>query len=291
MTVRRVLVGVLVAASVGFIAQQLHSGWSRISGESLPDPGQLALAIFLLTVGQVLIGEAFLIVGSGPPRTAVRRWAFHLTQPSKYIPAGVAQVAGLVAVLVGRGANGVATAAAAAVLMGSLVVGGISIGLVLSPALGWTPLIAVVGLLVPIALFRPVLAAIARMIGRVVPSIRAESHIPEQGTLFWTFAMVTVALALHAGAYAALVDAAGGDGDALASIAAYSLAFGVSIATPLPGGLGAREAILLGLTDLVGSPALVPIVLVRLLLIGIELVLGLTGSLRLRVLNGEAALP
>ncbi|MDX2382006.1 MAG: hypothetical protein QNM02_19880, partial [Acidimicrobiia bacterium] len=53
-----------------------------------------------------------------------------------------------------------------------------------------------------------------------------------------------------------------------------------SIAPPLPGGRGAREAILLALSTAPAGEALVPVVLVRLLLVGVELVFWLVASTR-----------
>jgi uncharacterized membrane protein YbhN (UPF0104 family) len=54
----------------------------------------------------------------------------------------------------------------------------------------------------------------------------------------------------------------------------------VSIATPLPGGLGAREAILIALSTAPAGSALVPVVLTRLLLVAVELVFWIIASAR-----------
>ena len=66
------------------------------------------------------------------------------------------------------------------------------------------------------------------------------------------------------------------------AVAAYTLAFGVSVATPLPGGLGAREAIIVGVLSGTQATLIVPVVLVRLILIGVEVLLLLAVRARTR---------
>jgi len=260
----------------------VRSSWVTISEGSWPDIGPLALAVVLLGVGQVLIGEAFVVVGPNPPAAADRRWAFHLTQPAKYIPGGIAQPAGLVTVLMRRGASSVATAMSYVVIVAALVIAGISLGLVLSPALEWWLPIIAAGLVLPFLLLRPVLVIVVRLAARIVPVNRPEEQLPAQGSLLRCLTGCVIGVGLHACAYAVLVDAVGGDTAPMASVASYSLAAGVSIATPLPGGLGAREALLIGLADLTGSASLLAIALIRVLLIGVEIILGLLASARIR---------
>lgn len=280
MTVRRVLIFGLAIASVVFIAIQLNSGWNRIDDKPLPGPAAMIGAVALLAVGQVMIGEAMVALGKDAASAAERRWAFHVTQPAKYVPMGVAHAAGAVTALVSCGVSRLKAGALWAIHTATLVVVGVALGLLLSPALGWYPAIALLGLCVPVILSRRALASLLGRFSRFAPALGHPTLIPEQSRLNLCAVLAAFGVLLHGMAYATLVSAAGLEQALIASVAAYCLALGVSIATPLPGGLGAREAILLALSTASAGDALVPVVLVRLLLVGVELVLWLVASAR-----------
>ncbi|MEM9467149.1 MAG: hypothetical protein AAGA90_17385 [Actinomycetota bacterium] len=269
---RRVLiVAALAVVSAAFLAVEIRDGWGDLSGEQFPAPGWFVLAVVLLAAGQVVIGEAMAALPAPPTTAADRRRTFHLTQPAKYVPAGVAQAAGVVVVLVGRGASRSASAVVWIIHTGSLVVAGVAVGLVTAPALGWSPLLVVPGVAVTLAVSRPVLRPIFARVGRWggVDALEAPPSVALGGCL----GAAIVGVALHGLGFAALVRGADLDVGTVEALAAYTLAFGVSVATPLPGGLGAREAIILAVLGAAESVLLVPVVLVRLVLIGIEVVL------------------
>lgn len=277
MTGRTALAIALGVVSAVFIAVQLADGWSRLGDESLPGAPSIAAAVVLLALGQLAIGEAMVVAAPGLLTRATRRWAFHFTQPAKYVPGGVAHVAGVVTALVGRGASTSAAGMLWVVHTGSVIVAGVSVGLLLSPAFGWPWPVALLGVAVPLVLARPVLSVVADRAGRSVQRLR-EVEVPPQRNLSGCLALTAVGVVLHGGAYAVL--AAQGDDTAVASLAAYALALGVSVATPLPAGLGAREAILLGLATTPAGEAIVPVVLVRLLLVAVEVVFWFVASIR-----------
>ena len=99
-------------------------------------------------------------------------------------------------------------------------------------------------------------------------------------------ALAAIAVGLHSVGFAILVRSADLDVTLLGAVAAYALAFGVSVATPLPGGLGAREAVLLAVLVVDEATLLVPVVLVRLLLVGIECGFLVMARLRLSRADG-----
>ena len=280
MTVRRALIIGLAAASAVFIALQLADGWSRISGSPLPGSLPIAGAVVLLGLGQLAIGEAMVALGAGSGTPGDRRWAFHVTQPAKYVPMGVAHAAGVVTALVSRGIPRLPAGVLWAVHTGSLVVVGVSLGLFGSSSFGWPTAIAFLGICVPVCLDRHVLTFVLAQAGRFADVLKRPTLVPPQGQLTRCGVLAAAGVLLHGLAYALLVDASGIDDTPAAAVAAYCLALGVSIATPLPGGLGAREAILLALSSAPAGEALVPIVLVRLLLVGVELVFWLVASSR-----------
>lgn len=271
MTRRRLLVAALALASVAFVGLEIRDGWREVGGEQFPAFGWIAASVGLLLAGQIAIGEAMGFLDAPPTSRAERRRTFHLTQPAKYVPAGIAQAAGVVTVLVGRGASRSASIAVWMVHTAALVVAGLSVGLVASPALGWWPIAVIAGLLLPVVLspwvLRPIFARVRGAFG-----VR-ELALPSGSALVGCGALAIVGIMLHGTGFAVLVDGAGLDVGRVEALAAYTLAFGISVATPLPGGLGAREAIIFGLLSSAEAALIVPVVLVRLVLIAIEVVL------------------
>ena len=277
-TIRRALILALAAASAVFIAVQLNDGWGRIRDEPLPGVLPIVGVVALLALGQVALGEAMVSLGAGVTTPFDRRWAFHISQPAKYVPIGVAHAAGSVTALTGRGAARVTAGVLWAVHTGTLVIVGVALGLLGSPAFGWWAPLALLGPVTLVCLDHRVLLAIVRAAGRFVEVLSRPSLVPPQRRLNRCAAWAATGIVLHGLAYAVLVEAAGISMNPLAAVAGYCLALGVSIATPLPAGLGAREALLLAFSTAPAGDAIVPIVLVRLLLVGVELVLWFIAS-------------
>ncbi|MEM7140944.1 MAG: hypothetical protein AAF548_07910 [Actinomycetota bacterium] len=270
MTGRRLVVAALAILSSLFLALEIRDGWAEVGGEQFPGAGWLLAAVGVLALGQIVIGEAMATLPAEPTRASERRRAFHLTQPAKYVPAGIAQAAGVVVALVGRGATRPSALVVWAVHTGSLIVAGVAVGLLTAPALGWSPFVVVPGALVLAVVGRPIIAWVAVRVGRL---LGASLEIPSAADVGRCFAAASVGVALHGLGFAALVRGAGLEVGAMEAVAAYTLAFGISVATPLPGGLGAREAIIVAVLAPSETVLIVPVVLVRLLLIAIEFAL------------------
>jgi uncharacterized membrane protein YbhN (UPF0104 family) len=270
----------LAAVSAAFVALEVRDGWGDVSGAQMPGAGWLVLAVGVLAAGQLAIGEAMATLPAASTDIGDRRWAFHLTQPAKYVPAGVAQAVGVVVVLVDRGAGRAAALVVWMVHTGSVIVAGLMVGLVTAPALGWSPLVALLGVVLGGVISRPVLGPVFDRAGRVFGA--SELVVPPAGALGRCLVAALVGVTLHGLGFALLVDGASLDIGLTEAIAAYTLAFGISVATPLPGGLGAREAIIFGLLAASEETLIVPVVLVRLLLIAIELGLFVVARTRSR---------
>lgn len=276
---RRIVVALLAVASAVFLAVEISDSWDELDGAQLPGAGWFVLAIGVLAVGQVVIGEAMAALPAEPTSASDRRSAFHLTQPAKYVPAGIAQAAGVVVVLVGRGASRSGALAVWVVHTGSLVVAGLAVGLVTAPALGWSPAVVVPGILVLAVISRPVLGPVFTRVGGLFD---VALEVPSTPALMRCLTAAIVGVALHGLGFAVLVHGASLDVGVVEAVAAYTLAFGVSVATPLPGGLGAREAIIVGVLSGTQATLIVPVVLVRLILIGVEVLLLLAVRARTR---------
>jgi uncharacterized membrane protein YbhN (UPF0104 family) len=274
---RLVLVG-FVAATVAFLAIQFSNGVGRLTWDAVPSAGQLAAAAALLLAGQLLIGEALVALSAPVTGSNAVRRGFHVTQPSKYIPVGVAQGAGLTVVLRRAGMSTSAAITAWGLHTSSVVLSGVGLGLMVGGLDAWPIPLVALGAAVLCGYNRPLITTVLRQVPRLVraaPSL--ETAVPDQARLCRCLAATGTGLILHGAAFALVIN--GSTTSVATAIAAYLTAHSLATATPLPGGLGAREALLLAF---LASDDLTGVVLVRLLLMGIEAILALA-SIRRRI--------
>lgn len=280
MRARNALVLTLVVVTIAFFTRQFSGGLASLSSDALPGVGRIVIAVLLLVAGQVLLGEALVAIAPIPATARQARMAFHSTQPTKYIPIGIAQAASLTAVLHRFGTRRGHAAASWLIDAGAVVLAGVMVGLTIGVGRGWPlwslPLAALVGLI----MWRPVLTAVLERLARRIPLILKFGEIPGQAALLGCLAASGAGLALHGAAFAVLVTPLGPS--TAAAISAYALAQGLATATPLPGGLGVREALLFGILDAEDGSVLTSVVLLRLLLMSVEFVLGLGASVGIR---------
>lgn len=283
MSLRRVLVGVLALATVGFFVQQLRSGVAEISSTALPGPTRIAVALALLLVGQVLIGEALLPLLRSAHPTNASRAAFHGTHVTKYIPAGFAQGVGLVLALERVGVRRGEATIGWVLHTVTVIVAGIGTGLAISVAGGWSPAFLLPAALTLVLIWRSMLQRVLTALATRVARIGRAGPLPTQGRLLRAWATNAAGLTLHGLAFAVLahdlrIGVAGAAG-------AYLLSQALATMTPLPGGLGAREALLTLFTSGADPDILTSVVLVRVLLMIVEGVLTAVG---LAWMRGEA---
>ncbi len=268
-----------------YIGLEVAHRWSELRAQQIPGFGWLLVAIIALVVGQFVVGEAMVALDAVPSTAAQRRWIFHTAQPAKYVPLGIANAA---AVVLGLSARGVPRRVATlvwAIHSLALALVGVAVGLIAAPALGWSAGVSVLGVTLLLAVAPPIFGRVLRVAGRVV-GVDLRASLPASRSIVTCAALAAIAVGLHGVGFAVLVRSIDLDVGLLAAVAAYMLAFGLSVATPLPGGLGAREAVLLAVLVVDEATLLVPVVLVRLLLVGTECGFLVVARLRLSRADG-----
>lgn len=272
--VRAVLPGLLLAG-LAFLLVRLQASAHDLEQASWPGAAAVGAALGLGFAGQVLFGLGWdrLLPDVGDHRALA--WSFHGTQPVKYVPLGIAQPVGQVGVLrdldlgvdVGGGAlawvGQVLTMVSAGVLLGA--------GLVFVTDDEWWRGLAALGVVAaPVLVARPVQVAVLGWLGRRARRVPPAEAVPPQAALLEAWALAAVALALHGTAFALL---AAGEGDPIRLVLAYSVSTALSVATPLPAGLGVREALVVATSGLAAPAALGAALLLRVVLLVVELTL------------------
>jgi len=284
-TGRGFLVALLGFVSVVYIGLEVAGSWSELTAQQIPGVGWLLVAIVALALGQFVVGEAMVVLEASPSTGAQRRWIFHTAQPAKYVPFGIANAAAVVLGLCARGVPSRIATLVWAIHSLALALVGVAVGLIAGPALGWSAAVSALGVILLLAVAPPIFGRVLRVAGRVVGADLSAS-LPASRSIVTCTALAAIAVGLHAVGFAILVRGADLDVTLLGAVAAYALAFGVSVATPLPGGLGAREAVLLAVLVVDEATLLVPVVLVRLLLVGTECGFLVVARLRLSRADG-----
>jgi glycosyltransferase 2 family protein len=233
------------------IAGLIVAAWSTADasqGSTLPSLGALAGAQVLQVIAMMCAARAWIALF--PPGADRRSLAagLYTSQLTKYLPAGgFVQAASQVAM---SSSQGVAAAALRLPVFSlCAVVGAALLGspLVLdSDQPTWVRIMAALGLTTVVVLDRRVLAAVLRLVRRVVPRVPEPDTLPPQRAILTCFAFAVGNLLAYAGAFALLVgDVA--DSEPLWAGAAFCAGWWLGyLALPLPSGLGVREAILVG---------------------------------------------
>ena len=232
---------------VTFLVVALVRQWDEVRSTvelSWPRIG-LALVLTLLSITALAHGWATLLPGSSDSRRMRR--VFYLSQPAKYIPGGIAQPVGQIALSTDEGlTSGVSiTAFIVHALSGAAAGAFLAAGTaLLTEAPDWLRLIAVLGLAAPIVLWRPVLVRVARSLARVSRRQLSEEVIPGQRDIVVAFGWAVGGILSSAVAFAIL----GGSSLGAAGwevVAAFCLAFTAGyLAVPFPSGIGIREGAL-----------------------------------------------
>ena len=295
-TLKRVLKWALFLALIYFVGRAIvHQlsliDWSTLHFRALPLVG--AFVVLTVIYAARTFSFRFLLDGYGITlpwsQTNVVAW---IPQIGKYIPGQIASIAGAVGLLRRFGVGGAVSLSVVLVMDGIAVLTGLITG---SPLLLWEPvkrvfplgwigcLVVVVGgavalhpkvfgKLLNLALAkmkRPPVEAIPRVIDYVVPMLLGFLQWILAGLALWLIARsVTDVSPRHLGLF----------------IPIAGLAYTVSYLTPFaPGGLGVREAIFgATLVVLIGSPAAVVVVVMRLIQTFVEVLMAFAGWVLLK---------
>lgn len=262
----------------------------------MPDPDALAIAAGLALVAVWASAQAWSALFNdllgGAERVALRG-TFYASQLMKYLPAGgVIQTLGQIGLAKSVGVPLARSSVAFPVSVIGVSVGCAALGsmLALNADLPeWLRLLALCGLLSPIALDRRILAWILNRAHRLHRRIPGPSELPRQRDILAQAAWASAAIAGSGVAYAVLLSALGVAASPAFVIGAFALAWLAGfVAVPLPAGVGVREAALLLLLPGVATPSLLAAALsLRLVGIGAEIVMVGLNRLHLSVSAGR----
>jgi hypothetical protein len=257
------------------VALGLHASWGRIDelgDEELPDRVAIGVAVLLLLAGQLSVGYAWRRLAPELRDPVSSMWTFHASQPGKYLPVGVGQVLGQVALVRGLGLSGRRAMGAWASHLSSIVAAGITTGvlLVLQPGVGpvrWAALACLGGL---VFVHRPTLGRALALGARLSKRLPSPGDLPSQRLLVEAFAGCVGFVVLDGLAFAVLLVGDAGVAAVLAVVGGYALAVGISTATPLPAGIGVRELILVVVLTQSASATIAASVVLRVAVFAVE---------------------
>ena len=276
---------VLGLAGTGFLIAALLSQWQTVRDTVEFSWGRIAIALLLTLASIVAIAQGFAsLLRDGAHSKRLRR-IFYLSQPAKYIPGGIAQPVGQVALTTGEGfttARSITaflvhslTSAAAGAFLGS----GVSL---VPSAPTWLRVIAGLGLLAPVLIYRPLLTKTARLLARLTRRDLREDLIPDQRHLIRALMWAIIGVLCSAIAFTVLASGSIAD-PAWVVVSAFAFAFTVGfLAVPFPSGIAIRETVLALILPGTGLATIVAISAVhRLVAMGAELLVVAVTSRRL----------
>jgi len=292
-TWRRAAVVVLIVVVLAFFVYAVVDAWNATDGE-LPSVARLVAAVALWMVGLVAGAYAWATLLGGDHRLE-HGAALIVAQLAKYVPGGIWQASGQVALARSAGVEVKRAATAFSVLAVCQAVAGATFLPLL--ALTWTspPVVVRVligaGALVAVALIdrRWMVWALRR-----IPRARdaSEALVPSQPAIVRAWLASVVTLGLAAAAYLVLLGSYGTVDDPARVIAGFAAAWTVGfVVLVLPSGLGIREAVLVGLLHGVAPSSVIVATSVyqRLTTIAAEGLMALLVSHRLRPARLAAA--
>ncbi len=270
----------LVAGLVAILVVTVHT--AHDAGQHvMPSPAAFCVGGVLAVVAILSSARAWAVLFADLLTTRsshlVLRGTYYVAQLAKYLPVGGAvQAAGQLGLAPAAGVSVQRAAIAFPVTVVGAVAASATIGsgLVFSSALPtWVRLLVLLGLLTPLFLYRPLLAAVFDAVRRFVPRLPTANALPSQRSIvhFYLWALVTIG-ALCA-IQAVLVHSVEPSANPGLVFCAFAIAWVVGfLALPIPAGVGVREAVLVALLPGVGAaPLLAASLAGRLLSIGAEL--------------------
>jgi hypothetical protein len=277
----RWLLGAFYALSAVFVLAAIASTVDRASGRVVPSIAAIGFSLVALMVALRCSASAWASLLPGEAPGVELRRCVYSSQLGKYVPGGVVQGVGQVA-LAGRSGVPLRTAFPAYVVyaghaaLGSLVAGGVLA--TQAPTVGWEWALAALAMAVVSVAFvaRPVLVAGLGLAQRLVPRLRRLGPLPAQGRLTRGLVLQVAFALLQGASFAALMRSLDHDVPVLAAVGANALAFGLGLlALPVPSGLLVREGLLVAmLHPVAGAAAIVTAAIVqRLVAIAAEVVM------------------
>jgi len=250
--VTRVLVALLVCASLVAFAIALASTWEEAVERGLPTAPVL-IGVVVLTCGAVVCGAHAwaVLVGARARRSDLTR-SYYVSQLAKYIPGGIWQPAGQIAVTNRAGVP--VRRATGLVVLFMVLIATAALPFALFVAIAGETLPAVVRLglgasVLGLALVRPgVLRAVVAFVGRRVTKAAESVDLPPGGAIDRSSLLLFCHHLVQGLAFAIVLRAFDTDVNWVLAVAAFPVAWLAGfLALPVPSGIGVREAALVGL--------------------------------------------
>jgi hypothetical protein len=257
----RWVVRAFYALSAVFVLVAFASAVDRASGRAIPSIPAMGVSFLALVTALRFSASSWASLLPGEASPVELRRCVYSSQLGKYIPGGVVQGVGQVAIA-GRHGIPVRTAFPAYVVyaghaaFGSLVAGGVLATQAATVGVGWACAAAGIAVVSATTVSRRVLDFGLRLAQRIVPRLRRLGPLPTQARLARGF-MLQIAFAILQGvSYAVLLRSLEPDVPVLAAVGANAVAFGLGLlAVPVPSGLLVREGLLVAILHPVAGVA------------------------------------
>lgn len=249
----RMLVAGFLTGGVFAAALALWQAISSAGSEVLPPTSRWISAAVLAILWLYTAARAWVALFEAPEQQRTLTGALVLSQLGKYVPGGgIVQVTGMVAmsrneqVSTTRLALGLPVVGLSAVAVGGVALAGLSVADTTLP--NWARALCLLGLLAPLLLWRPVMATTVRTARRLVHRIPSPDDLPSQRAIAISGGWTALSLLATGIGYALLAQPLTGETDiatlTLSFIVAWTVGF---LVLPVPGGIGIREVVLIGL--------------------------------------------
>lgn len=237
----------------------LAEAFSRSRPSTWPGAGTWVEAFAWMALTLVASARSWSTLFDAPAaeQRALER-AFLLGQLGKYVPGGIWQALGQVALTVEAGVPlpravaGFPVLAVVVAMAGFGVAGALSL---LDAPWPWT-LACLVGPSLALLLHRRWLAALFAFARKITPKLPAAGDVPSQRALRRSYGWTVLAFLANGLTFAALLRGLHPDAPMLASTGAFAAAWVIGfLAVPFPSGVGIREGALVGLLSVSGVPS------------------------------------
>jgi len=259
----RWLLVVFYGLSAVFVLVAVASTVDRASGRVIPSIGSILFSLVALTLALRCSASAWAALLPGEATPVGLRRCVYSSQLGKYVPGGVVQGLGQVAIA-GRLGIPVRTAFPAYVVyaghaaLGSLAAGGVLATQAPSVGAGWALAAAGMAAVAVMFAWRRVIVVGLRLVQRVVARLRRIGSLPAQPQLTRGFALQVAFALLQGASFAALLRSLDHDVPVVAAVGANAIAFGLGLlAVPVPSGLLVREGLLVVILNPVAGAAAV----------------------------------
>lgn len=252
-TTLRWLLGAFYVLSAVFVLVAIASTLDRADGRVIPSISAIAFALAALMVSLRCSASAWASLVPGQAAPVELRRCVYASQLGKYVPGGVVQAVGQVAIARRLGIP-LRTALPAYVVygghaaLGSLVAGLVLVTQAWAVGMPWAVAAGLLGALAITSASRRVLEVALRLAQRVVSRLRRVGPLPSQAALTRGFTLQVAFALLQGASFAALLRSLDHDVPIVAAVGANAVAFGLGLlALPVPSGLLVREGLLIAI--------------------------------------------